>query len=89
MAASNVSRIHAETVSLLALAAASTRFRSPELNRTGTMLPFATALASLGRPGFLGLGNSVLLDGWAMRQSRNHCDLLIGAEYVCHKASLE
>jgi hypothetical protein len=54
--ASNVLRTHADTVCLLAFAAASTRFRSSRLNRTGTMLPLASLFASLGRPGFFGFG---------------------------------
>jgi hypothetical protein len=118
--ASNVLRTHSETVFLLALAAASTRFRSSRLNLTGTMLPFAAPFASLGRPGFLGLGIAVFLndealyrslsyanakphdripmdashsldrtDAGTLGKSRDHRDLLIGIEYVRHKASLE
>lgn len=45
---------------MLAFAAASTRFRSSWLNRTGTMLPLASFFASLGRPGFLVLFGTVL-----------------------------
>jgi hypothetical protein len=51
-----VLRTHSETVLLLALAAASTRFRSSGLNRTGTILPLAADFGSRGRPGFLALG---------------------------------
>ena len=68
-AAFKVLRIHSETVFLLALAAASTRFRSCRLNLTGTMVPFASPFASLGRPGFLGLGIVVLLDDEAPYRS--------------------
>lgn len=53
IAAASVLRIHSETVLLLALAAASTRFRSAGLKRTGTMLPLATPLGSFGLPGCL------------------------------------
>jgi len=56
MAADNVLRTQADTVCLLALAAVSTRLRSSGLNRTGTMVPLASAFASRGRPGFLGFG---------------------------------
>ncbi len=54
-------RDHYDTVLLLALAAVSIRFRFSGLNRTGTMLPLASASASLGRPGFLGFrfGSSI------------------------------
>ncbi|SPE29703.1 hypothetical protein SBA5_710001 [Candidatus Sulfotelmatomonas gaucii] len=74
--ASKVLRTHAETVCLLALAAASTRFRSSELNRTGTIVPFASLFAILGRPGFLGFfGIAILLNdersyGFGWRQGR-------------------
>jgi hypothetical protein len=54
-----VLRIHWETFCPLDFAAASTRFRSSGLNRTGTMLPLASLFASLGRPGFLGFGFNV------------------------------
>jgi hypothetical protein len=56
IAVANVLRIQAETVCLLAFAAASTRLRSSGLNRTGTIVPLASAFASRGRPGFLGFG---------------------------------
>jgi hypothetical protein len=55
IAAANVLRTHAETVLLLAFAAASSRLRSSALNRTGTMLPLAFAFGNLGRPGLLAL----------------------------------
>lgn len=59
MAADKVLRTHAETVCLLAFAAASTRFRSSGLNLTGMMLPLASLFASFGRPGFLAFGFNV------------------------------
>ena len=59
MVAIKVLRIHSETVLLLARAAASNFLRSSALNRTGTMVPLASAFAILGRPGFLGFGFEV------------------------------
>jgi hypothetical protein len=65
IAAARVLRTHSETVLLLALAAASTRFRSSGLKRTGTMLSLASPFASLGRPGllaFFGMAFGLLQD---------------------------
>jgi hypothetical protein len=56
IAAASVERIHSETVTLLARAAASTFFRSSAFNRTGTMDDFASPLGNFGRPGLRGLG---------------------------------
>jgi hypothetical protein len=63
--------IHSDTVWLLRLAAAVIAFRSSERNRTGTMRPFASPLASLGRPGFLGFfwGSKFEL----LHDSGSHC----------------
>lgn len=71
-------RIHAEAVCSLALAAVSTRFRSPGLNRTGSMVPLACPFAILGRPGFLGfaclcIGSQLLRDGYSGGCLRGYC----------------
>jgi hypothetical protein len=49
-AALSVLRIHSETFCLLAFARAAIAFRSSGAKRTGTILPFAAPLGSLGRP---------------------------------------
>jgi hypothetical protein len=51
--ASIVLRIHSERLWLLALAAASIIFKALAVKRTGTILPLASLLGSLGRPTFL------------------------------------
>ena len=53
-AASDVLRIHSETFCLFAFAALLNRSCSAFANRTGTILPFASPLGSLGLPTFLG-----------------------------------
>jgi hypothetical protein len=73
-AAFNALRIHAETVCLLSLAAASTFFRSPGQNLTGTMVPLASPFASLGRPGLLGLGIVLPLSGEASYRSLSNAN---------------
>ena|SRR5258708_3310593 len=85
-AAFNVPRIHSDTVCFLALAAAVTFFKSSALNRTGTILPLASPLASLGRPTFLGFfcaGISELLHN-GRAQYCDYRDLLVRVEHVRH-----
>ncbi len=56
--------IHSETVTFLARAACSIAFRSSPVKRTGTIRPFASPFAILGRPtlAFFGCANSRLLN---------------------------
>jgi hypothetical protein len=63
MADMRIPRIHSDTVFWLARAAASIRFRSGALKRTGTIRPLASPLGSLGRPtfGLVDLGTVFML----------------------------